>query len=187
MSMKKWILLCAVIATAGLSSAFAQGVSGTIEGTILDASNAPVPKAKVTVTNTDRNQVVRTITTDTTGSYNATLIPVGTYAVKVEAAGFKTENRTGIVLNVDDDLKINISLQVGAVTESVDVKADAATVDLAGATGATTITGEQVRELSLGTRNYEQLVALVPGVAEGEFADLFAGDGGGAGGAGEID
>ena len=74
--------------------------------------------AKVTVTNTDRNQVVRIVTTDPTGSYSIPIIPVGTYAIKVEATGFKAEDRTGVILNVSDDLRINFKLQVGSNTET---------------------------------------------------------------------
>src|SRR4029453_9883665 len=73
----------------------AQDNSGNIRGTILDPSGATVADAKVTVTNTDRNQVVRIVTTDPTGSYSVPIIPVGTYAIKVEATGFKAEDRTG--------------------------------------------------------------------------------------------
>ena len=102
-------MLLACLAT-GL---IAQDNSGNIGGTILDPSGATVANAKVTVTNTDRNQVVRIVTTDPTGSYSIPFIPVGTYAIKVEATGFKTEDRTGVILNVSDDLRINFKLQVG--------------------------------------------------------------------------
>src|SRR5271166_271602 len=85
-------LLLACLAT-GL---FAQDISGTIGGTILDPSGATVPGAKVTITNTDRNQIVRVITTEATGTYSAPLISIGQYSIKVEVKGFKTETRTGI-------------------------------------------------------------------------------------------
>jgi Carboxypeptidase regulatory-like domain len=105
---------------AGLAACLAaQHISGTIDGVVLDASGAAVPNAKVTVSNVDRNQVVRALTTDMGGNYTAPIIPIGNYEVKAAAAGFKTASRTGIVLNVNDDLKINITLEVGAVTESV--------------------------------------------------------------------
>ncbi|MBS1856049.1 MAG: carboxypeptidase regulatory-like domain-containing protein [Acidobacteria bacterium] len=166
----------ALLALAGSVFLFGQDISGTIGGTILDQNSATVPNAKVTVTNTDRNQVVRTITTDATGTYAAPLIPVGTYAVKVEAAGFKTENRTGITLNVNDDLKINFTLQVGTVTETINVEESAVAVELGNPADATVIDGQQVRELSLGTRNYEQLVALMPGVAANPTDELYIGN-----------
>src|SRR5208283_109511 len=104
------------------SVAWAQEASGKISGTVLDPSGSGVPGATVTVTNTDRNQVVRTLTTAATGIYVAPILPVGTYALKVEAKGFRTEERTGIVLNVNDELVINLPLQVGAATETVEVK-----------------------------------------------------------------
>src|SRR5665811_545775 len=160
------ILAALLILTACLATGLlAQDISGNIGGTILDPSGATVANAKVTVTNMDRNQVVRTVTTDPTGSYSVPIIPVGTYAIKVEAAGFKAEDRTGIILNVSDDLRINFRLQVGAVSETVEVKAEVVGVELGTPASATTIEGTQVRELALGTRNYEQLVALMPGVA----------------------
>src|ERR1039458_9657283 len=154
--MKKllWICLSAIAVVACLT---AQETSATIGGTVLDPSNAGVANAKVTITNTDRNQVVREITTQTAGTYSAPLLPVGNYSIKVEAKGFKTETRTSIVLNVSDELNINISMQVGAVSETVEVKEQATQVELGTPASSTTITGTQVSELALNTRNYEQL------------------------------
>ena len=102
----------------------AQDNSGNIGGTILDPSGATVANAKITVTNTDRNQVVRIVSTDPTGSYSIPIIPVGIYSIKVEATGFKTEDRTGVIVNVSDDLRFNFKLQVGSNTETVEVKAE---------------------------------------------------------------
>ena len=164
--------LAACLATAGM----AQDISGSIGGTVLDPSGAGVPNAKVTVTNTDRNVVVRSVTTDSTGTYSVPNIPVGTYSVKVEANGFKSETQDGIPLNVNDNLKINISLQLGASTETVEVKAEAAQVDLGSAASATTITGTQINDLQLSTRNYEQLVSLMPGVSANTTDDLYIGN-----------
>ena len=76
-------MLLACLAT-GL---FAQDNSGNIGGTILDPSGATVANARITVTNTDRNQVVRIVSTDPTGSYSIPVIPVGIYSIRVEAAG----------------------------------------------------------------------------------------------------
>ena len=154
----------------------AQDITGNVGGTILDPSGAAVPNAKVTVTNSDRNQVVRTILTDNTGSYSAPLIPVGVYSIKVQAAAFKTEERTGIVLNVADDLRINIRLQVGAASETIEVRADTVIVELGSQSASTTIDGTQVTELALGARNYEELMALMPGVASNATDELFVGN-----------
>jgi len=135
--MKKlaFCLLAPFFATAML----AQDISGTIEGSVLDPTGAVVPKAKVTITNTDRNQVVRTTETNDSGVYSSPFLPIGNYVVKVEVAGFKTDEHTGIVLNVDDVLKINFSMEVGKVSDTVEVRANAATVDLSTPSSATTI------------------------------------------------
>src|ERR1035437_2571901 len=159
----KW--LCLLAALVSVSVLRAQDISASIAGKVMDPSSAAVPNAKVTITNTDRNQVVRNIITDTEGNYAAPIIPIGTYSIKVEANGFKSETRTGIVLNVADDLKINFSLQVGAVTDAIEVKEEVTPVETGTAAAATTIDGTQVRELALSTRNYEALVGLMPGVA----------------------
>ena len=165
-------LLTASFATAML----AQDISGTIEGSVLDPTGATVPKAKVTITNTDRNQVVRTTETNDSGVYSAPFLPIGNYAVKVGAAGFQTDERTGIVLNVDDVLKINFSMVVGQVSDTVEVRSTSAPVDLSTPASATTIEGTQVRELALATRNFAQLVSLMPGVSNQSGVDeLFVG------------
>ena len=112
-----------------------------LEGTVLDQTGSAVPKAKISITNTDRNQVVRTVTTDTTGSYSVPLIPIGNYSLKVEAAGFKTSEVTGIVLNVNDDLKFNLKMEVGALTQTVEVKESSVQVELSSPAAANTIEG----------------------------------------------
>src|SRR3974377_1502621 len=98
--MKSSVWLCVFSILLICFAATAQEESGKISGTVMDQSGSGVPSAKLTVTNTDRNVVIRTVATDSSGVYSAPLLPVGNYALKVEAKGFKTENRTGIVLNV---------------------------------------------------------------------------------------
>jgi hypothetical protein len=174
--MKTLLYLCLLGALACGFTLMAQDVTGTIGGTILDPSGAAVPQAKVIVTNIDKNQVVNTITTDATGVYAATFLPIGNYSVRVEASGFKTNTRTGIVLNANDVLKINMTMQVGAITETVEVKDTAVEVELGTPSSSFTIAGTQVRELALGTRNFAQLVALMPGVINQTGVDeLFVG------------
>jgi len=174
---KVWrgVLFSLALAGCVAGSLVAQDVSGTIDGNILDPAGAPVPNAKVTVTNTDRNQVVRTVTTDATGTYSAPFIPIGNYSLNVEASGFRPATRSGIVLNVRDVLKINISLELGQITQSVDVREAATPVELGTSASSTTINGTQVRELSIATRNYEQLVALMPGVTSTSRDEQFIG------------
>ena len=183
--MKKLVVSC-MLAAGIVACLVAQDITGTIEGSVLDASGAGVPNARVTIINTERNQIARTSTTDSSGNYSAPLIPVGTYTIKAEAKGFKIVNHTGVVLNVNDDLKINLPLEVGSLTESVEVKADNAQVELATPAESTTITGTQVRELSLRTRNYEQLASLMPGVTANSTDELYIGNSAPAGTAATI-
>lgn len=172
----KRVFSLVLFALAGGVLLCAQDISGTIDGSILDPTGAAVPNAKVTITNIDRGQVVRTITTDATGTYSAPIIPIGNYEIKVEAAGFQTVTRSGIVLNVRDRLKLNITLAIGQTTQTVDVHETATPVQTGSITSSTTITGTQVRELSLRTRNYEQLVSLMPGVTANSTDELYVGN-----------
>lgn len=165
-----------LLAACFAASMFAQDITGTIGGTVLDPSGAAVPKAKVTVTNTDRKQVVATLTTDASGVYLAPNLPMGTYSVKVEAAGFKTKDLAAITLNAKDNLKFNVSMEVGAITETVEIKEAAAELELSTPESSGVIEGQQVRELALGTRNFAQLVGLMPGVVNQTGVDeLFVG------------
>jgi len=174
--MKRLISLSILLGILGASVMSAQDTSGTIGGSILDPTGAAVPNAKVSIIATERNQVVRTVKSDNSGSYYAPLIPVGIYSIKVEAPGFKTEERKQVILNVADDLKFNFTLQVGAAAETIEVTAEAAAVELGSPASATTIEGQQITELTLGTRNYETLVALMPGVASNAVDDLYIGN-----------
>jgi hypothetical protein len=166
---------------AGLMSVFllilcvpvicAQDITGTILGTVSDARGGVVPNVTITITNSDRKVVVRTVTTDDRGEYVAPLLPVGHYEVTAEVSGFKKANQMGLVLNVNDKLAVNFVLEVGAMNESVTVEANALHVDTQSATPAGVISGTQVRELALNGRNWEQLVTLVPGVSDGGNSD----------------
>jgi hypothetical protein len=156
----------------GLSCAcFGQNVTGTIAGTVSDSKGGVVANGKVSVTNSDQQVVVRTLATDEHGLYVAALLPVGRYSVTVEAVGFKKVVRTGIVLNVDDNVAANFTLDVGSVTETISVEADALSVDTQSATATGVISGTQLKELSLNSRNYAQLVLLVPGASDSGNSD----------------
>ncbi len=172
--MTKGLQLFSLTAFLGLALS-AQDISGTIQGVVLDPSGASVPNAKVTVMNTGRNQVVRTITTDAGGNYSAPVLPIGNYSIRVEATGFKAQVRTGISLNVNDDLKINIPLEIGTPAEQVNVEESPVAVELNTPASANTIEGIQVRQLPLNTRNYEQLVGLMPGVSANQTDQIYVG------------
>jgi len=165
------LLLVVGLCLGWCGRAAAQEVTGSISGTVTDSKGGVVPNAKVTITNTDRQVVVRTLTTDEHGQYAAPLLPVGHYSVTVEIAGFKRVTHSGLVLNVSDKLAVNLTLEVGAVSETVSVEANALQVDTQSATATGVISGVQLRELSLNSRNYAQLVLLVPGASDSGNAD----------------
>src|SRR5579871_3577790 len=165
-----FLLLCACA-----SAVFAQDISGSIAGTVFDPSGAGVPNARVTVSSLDRNQVARTSTTDGAGNYSAPLLPVGKYSVSVEAKGFKKGTQTDITLNVNDKLTVNLNLEVGDVQQEVTVQSAPVAVELQSPAQSTLVNGTQIRELALVTRNYEQLVALMPGVSSSAVDQLYVG------------
>ncbi len=159
-----FLCICAAIVSA-------QEITGSIVGTLTDSKGGVVPNARVTITNTDQQIVVRMLTTDEHGQYAAPLLAVGRYSVTVEIAGFKKVTQSGFVLNVSDKLAVNFTLEVGAMSETVSVEANALQVDTQSATATGVISGLQLRELSLNSRNYAQLVLLVPGASDSGNAD----------------
>jgi len=174
--MKRTSIVVVLVASLLLVvSSFAQETTGTIFGTVTDSTGATLPNAKITVTNTDKNIVVRTATSDNTGKYVATLLPIGHYSVAVEVSGFRKTVRNNIELNVSDKLTENFSLQVGSSTETVNVEANPVQVELQTATAAGLISGVEVRQLSLNNRNYEQMVALMPGVSSNASDQIYIG------------
>src|SRR5690349_15983491 len=133
------ILAALLVATPG----HAAEVTAAILGTVRDASGAVVSGAKVTLTNTQTN-VSRTIETNTDGNYSFTLVPVGTYKLVVERNGFRKYSQDGIVLQVNQNAKQDISLQVGALTETVEVTSDVTQVDTTTATLGTVETQRRI-------------------------------------------
>src|ERR1035438_10003262 len=113
-------LALACISALAPCFSFAQSVRGTILGTVTDATGAVVRGAKVTATQTTTG-LTRGELTSEAGEYAITQLPVGPYMIEVEQAGFKKADRTGIELRVDDRLRIDVVLAVGAVSETVAV------------------------------------------------------------------
>lgn len=149
----------------------AQELTATLSGTVTDSSGAVIPNAAVTVTENGLNGTGRLVQSDASGIYTVTNLPAGTYSVKVVAPGFETSNGKNIVLNVAEKHTFNIQLKAGAVTTTVTVEDNPVSVDTESSAQAGTISGVQVRELELSSRNFEQLVTLQPGVANSGLGD----------------
>ena len=113
-------IVAAVILVAGLvagplvSVARAQVTTATIVGTITDSSGAALPGATVTARNVDTG-FVRTVPSDSAGAYRLEFLPIGNYVVQVTLDGFKTSSRSGIVLNVNDTARVDVSLSLGGI------------------------------------------------------------------------
>ena len=112
-------LLCVLLAASGL---YAQGVEATLKGRIGDSSGAAVPSAKLDVNNTGSKHIISTLTYNA-GQYTVPFLQPGTYTVTVEARGFKKVVREGLSLSVGDTVGMDITLEVGAVTDQLTVTA----------------------------------------------------------------
>jgi hypothetical protein len=164
--MRRRGLYCVVAMIVSVAAVLAaQEITGDIRGVVKDPSGAVIAGAKVSLTNIDRNAVIRTITTGPDGSYVAPYLPVGRYQVVVETKGFKKLVVSDIVLNVNDHRIVDAQLQVGGADQIVNVAESPVGVDLETSEAAGLVSGTQVRELALATRNYEQLLVLQPGVS----------------------
>ena len=148
-----------------------QEITATILGTVRDTSGAVIAGAAIVVVNTDTAIVLRRLTTSRSGEYVVPLLPIGHYNISAEAPGFETSLEAGIELNVNDRRSVNFILQIQGVSNEIKVEAEPLQVDLQGAAAAGLISGTQVRELAINTRNYSQLVVLQPGVSSGLATD----------------
>jgi Carboxypeptidase regulatory-like domain len=144
----------------------AQVTSSALSGAIHDAAGAAVPYAKVTLTG-EENGFVRTVTTSNEGFFSFPDLTPATFTLTVEAAGFKTYRQTRILINADEARSLGeIRLEVGKVSESVTVKAEAVTVDLATGERAGVLSGQQLDEIALRGRDLFDAVSLMAGVID---------------------
>ena len=158
---------CALLMVATAApAALAQSVSGTILGTVTDSSGAIVAGAKVTIVN-EGTALTRTVTSDANGEYTAPSLPTGTYTVMSEMTGFKALALSNIEVGVDQRVRINLKLDVGAMTESVSVKAETPLVQTSSSELGTTVGNEQIEALPLNGRNFVNLTRTIPGVLRG--------------------
>ena len=160
----KLVGLCFVVLFAS-SICFSQNITALLTGSVTDPSGAVVPGASVTLHSVDTNTDVVTVKTDSNGTYTATELPLGRYTVTVTANGFKKYIASDVILNVGEHRTLNVTLALGQVSEEVTVTAATIPVQVSSGAQNTTITGTQIRELQLNNRNFEQLVALQPGVS----------------------
>jgi Carboxypeptidase regulatory-like domain len=165
-------LLIALVFSFALPCA-AQITSG-IRGTVTDSSGAAVPGARVTATNVGTGFSVNAMTSND-GTYTLTLLPIGDYKLDVAATGFKTVERTNITLTTNQVAGINVTLQVGAVSQSVEVTAGAPLVNTQTSEVGQLVNSRQISGLPLNGRNPIQLATLVNGVSGAQVPTALVG------------
>ena len=154
-------LAALLVGMAALASA--QQSTGTIAGTVSDQQGAVIPGAQVQVRNTATNAVFAA-TTNESGGYVAPGLAVGEYEISAESGGFKRSVRSGVTLQVNQNARIDFRLEIGQVTEVIEVSAEASLVDTGGATLGTVIERKSVSDLPLNGRQALALTLLTAGV-----------------------
>jgi hypothetical protein len=165
--MKKAVSFSAVVVLALLcglwaSRANAQAVFGSILGTVTDPQGAAVPGAKVTVTNKNKGTTQQTTTNDS-GNYSVTHLIPDLYSVKVEAQGFKSTEQQSVTVQADAGSSVDLQLQLGATTESVEVTSEAPQLKTDRADIATTFNEKYVEDVPILNRNFTTLQLMAPG------------------------
>src|SRR3984893_2079309 len=141
----------------------AQVAGGEITGTLTDSSGRVIPNATVSITNLATG-IDRTVTTNEDGLYIAPNLLPASYELKFAAPGFKTEARRGIELNVGATVTLNVTMQIGAASETIQVQTEAPDVQLASSDISAEVNATTIRELPLNGRSWTDLAALQPGV-----------------------
>ena len=178
MSLRRICLFCVLAVVTGHMAFGQTGATGTILGTISDSTGAVLPNVKVTVTNTATNVSFNT-ESNSAGDFNAPSLQPGTYRVSAEIAGFEKSQTDTFTLAVDEKRRFNLSLKPGAVTETLEVAAQAVSLNTDDAALSQEISGEEVANLPLNGRNFMQLLLIGAGAVTvgGEQGTMRQGEG----------
>ena len=165
--MKKTLISYVFLGICGLlflaPDVLSQTFKATVVGQITDSNGAAVPSAKVTITAPATNQS-QTVVTDGDGNFTISQLDPDSYSLKVEASNFKTLVQTGLVLETNQSLRLDLKLAVGNIQETVTVAAEAPALNSETSSKGEVITPRQVQDLPLNGRNFTDLALLTPGV-----------------------
>lgn len=148
----------------------AQAVYGSITGTVFDPSGAAVPNAKVAITDLDRDVSYTTLTNES-GNYSQTHLIIGRYRVRAEAPGFKSYIQEGVAVAVDSVTHVDMTLQTGEITQTLDVKEEVPLLKTERTDVSTTLSEKFVKELPTISRNFTQFLLLTPGTLQFNWND----------------
>jgi len=146
------------------SFAAAQTTAATIVGDVGDQTGAAIPGAAVTVTN-EATGIAREVQSNEAGQYRVTPLNPGTYTVQVSTDGFKTQVRSGVVLEVASVLEVDFELELGSVTETIEVTGAAPIMQTEEASVAGVVNEQELQRLPVNQRNYTRLILLMPGTS----------------------
>jgi Carboxypeptidase regulatory-like domain len=138
--------------------------AATIVGDVMDSVGAVAPNVTITVIH-EGTKIERKVQTNEAGQYRVTPLNPGTYTIQVEAAGFKKEVRTGVVLEVAAVLEVDFSLQVGEVTETIGITGVTPTLQTESASVGSVVDSRELQHLPVNQRNYTRLILLMPGTS----------------------
>ena len=163
-----YVLLCLLgavltLALMGPPKADAQVLYGSLVGNVTDPTGGVVPGASVTITNKETNQS-REVTTDQAGTYSLSDVQTGTYSIRVTKTGFKTFERTEVPVTLNTVARVDITLEVGAVTQTVTVSAEAAILQTDTSEVHADVSSAELANLPVALgRNYQQVYRALPG------------------------
>jgi len=145
---------------------FAQGgATGAIGGVVQDASGAVIANARISIGSEATGEVVRQVTSDASGLFTATLLPVGDYTVEVEAAGFPATKFPGVIVRITETTRMTAVVKVNSVKEVVEVQSQVEQVNTTDATTGQSLGAQTITDLPLATRNFQQLLTLSAGAS----------------------
>lgn len=169
------LLMAAALLLSLSAVAFAQEITGSVNGTVKDSVGAAVKGATVTITDSEKKVVVRTMSTNDDGEFSAPQLRVAFYDITVEAPNFKKHVETQVKVNVNERRTVDMTLEPGAISEVVTVTSDLLQVNTQSVAASNVINGDQVRQLSLNNRNFVQLITLSPGVSANIADQIYVG------------
>jgi outer membrane lipoprotein-sorting protein len=164
-TIKAVLLICLLVA---IPVAMAQGVSGRIVGTVVDATGAVIPNAAVTISNQDTGAITK-VTTNGSGQYRADTLRPGNYQLKIEAPGLQTIVSNGNVVTVDNATVVDMAMKAGSTSETVTVSSASPLIDTTSSSLGEVLNANDITSLPLNGRVFSQLVQTVPGSVAAGF------------------
>jgi len=167
-------MLRSILLVSAAAACLSAQTAAEITGRVTDSTNAVIPGAAITATNVDR-QTDRTTTSNDLGYFTLPSLSTGNYRITVEHGGFKPVSRSGIRLDVNQSLRLDFTLEVGQLTEKIEVTGELALIEATTAQLGTVVTEEKISDLPLNARNFSQLLTLTPGASPISVAQNRAG------------